>query len=67
MIGLVPEASGWEQITILNLKNNKITDIGSLPQSWPLLERLYAGSNLLASIPFEIGMCRDLKLLDLSA
>ena len=66
IIGLPQEASCWEKITVLNLKNNKLTDIGSLPQSWPLIERLYLGANLMTTIPFEIGTCLNLFLLDLS-
>lgn len=41
--GLSRETSAWEQIRFINLKNNKITDIGSLPASWPCLEKLYLG------------------------
>ena len=40
---LPPEAGNWAKITVLNVKNNKLSNIGSLPQSWPLLERLYLG------------------------
>jgi hypothetical protein len=38
------EASAWEEIQVVNLKNNKIADIGTLPQFWPKLERLYLGN-----------------------
>ncbi len=41
--GLPLEASHWEEVQIINLKNNKIADIGTLPQFWPNLERLYLG------------------------
>lgn len=63
---LPPEASNWSKLTVLNVKNNKLQDIGSLPQYWPLLERLYLGSNLINSIPYEIGKCSVLMVLDLS-
>jgi hypothetical protein len=51
---------------VVNLKNNKITDVGSLPAAWLQLERLYLGSNLLTTIPFEIGACVQVKELDFS-
>jgi Leucine-rich repeat (LRR) protein len=60
------EASHWEELTVLNLKNNKITDIGTTAQFWPKLERLFVGINLITSIPFEIGTCVNLIELDFS-
>ena len=45
------------------MKNNKITDIGNLPQYWPNIERLYLGTNLINTIPFEIGSSLLLLLL----
>jgi hypothetical protein len=42
------EASNWEEVQVINLKNNKIADIGTLPQFWPNLERLFAGEALLS-------------------
>ena len=42
-LGMPQESSAWEQITVVNLKNNKIADIGTLPVAWPLLERLFLG------------------------
>ena len=65
-LGLPLEASHWEEVQVINLKNNKIADIGTLPQFWPNLERLYLGMNLLTSIPFEIGTCTQLLELDFS-
>lgn len=58
------EAANWEDIQVVNLKNNKIADIGSLPHFWPKLERLFLGTcchilflYLLAFLtPFRSGM-----------
>jgi hypothetical protein len=66
LVGMPAEASNWSNITVVNLKNNKIADIGSLPAAWSQLERLYLGSNLLTTIPFEIGACVQVKELDFS-
>jgi hypothetical protein len=65
-VGLPLEASSWEEILVVNLKNNKITDIGTLPQFWARLERLFLGMNLLTGVPFEIGSCSHLIELDFS-
>lgn len=41
--GLPMEASAWTDINVVNLKNNKILDIGNLPAAWLELSRLYLG------------------------
>jgi Leucine-rich repeat (LRR) protein len=61
------EASAWMSLEVLNLKNNKISDVGNLPAHWPQLLRLYLGTNLLQSMPFEIGTCVRLLEIDLSS
>ena len=42
-IGLPAEAAAWTVLEVLNLKNNKVLDVGSLPQYWTDLARLYLG------------------------
>ena len=113
--GLPPECASWVGITVVNLKNNKVLDVGNLPGAWPELTRLYlgrftficdilfhgiliwhceptlnlslvlvawflfsrastflflcfyfVGTNLLTSIPFEIGQCTKLREVDFS-
>ncbi len=44
MTGLPPECASWVGITVVNLKNNKVLDIGNLPGAWPDLTRLYLGT-----------------------
>jgi hypothetical protein len=41
--GLPPEASAWAGVSVVNLKNNKVLDVGTLPGFWPELTRLYLG------------------------
>ena len=48
------------------MKNNKINDLGTLPQYWTQIEKLFLGTNLINTIPFEIGSCKELLVLDLS-
>lgn len=37
------EAAAWSGINVVNLKNNKVLDIGNLPAAWLELTRLYLG------------------------
>ena len=41
--GLPMEAAAWAGINVVNLKNNKILDVGNLPGAWLELTRLYLG------------------------
>jgi hypothetical protein len=62
------EAKNWTKIEKLNLKNNRIVEIGEeLINAWPLMKRLYLGSNLLTSIGDGIGDMSSLVELDLSS
>ena len=40
-LGLPPEASAWSEVNVVNVKNNKVRDIGNLPGFWLELTRLY--------------------------
>jgi hypothetical protein len=46
--GLPPEASAWAGVSVVNLKNNKVLDVGTLPGFWPELTRLYLGEHCIS-------------------
>ncbi len=62
------ECAAWASIRIVNIRNNKITEIiNSIVSGWAQkLEKLMAGSNLLKSIPEDLGLCSALQELDFS-
>ena len=63
-----PEASHWNKLATLNLRNNKIKVLpGSLLRQWSgCLTKLSVGSNNISVCPEDIGNCTLLKELDFS-
>jgi len=61
------EACAWQVLTHLNMKNNKIVAVTSDHlNAWPVLQKLYLGSNLLTEIPDEVGNLTQAVEIDFS-
>jgi Leucine-rich repeat (LRR) protein len=64
---LPEELAEWKGVEHINVKNNKLVELPpSIFQSFPSIQRLYVGGNLLRTLPEEIGHCTALVALDFS-
>lgn len=63
-----PETCNWNKLTTLNLRNNKLKVLpGPLLRQWAAtLIKLSVGSNNISLCPEDVGICKQLKELDMS-